>query len=271
RIVLHPAAVDSGLQFRRIYLNGATRACEIPVSPDAVVQANHGTVIANKNGDSIATVEHLLAALAVLGVDNVIVDVYGDEIPILDGSASPFLEKISASGLTEMDASRHIIELSDAIYVCDGDRSISIEPSDGFSLDVSIEFEDCLIGRQSLSVHIEDPSEQMRIARARTFCRLHEVEGLRNAGLGRGGSLENSIVVDGDRVLNDEALRDPDEFVRHKALDLIGDLYLLGAPLKAAITAEKPGHDLNVRAARAILRQINGFEAEEKPAIAASL
>jgi UDP-3-O-[3-hydroxymyristoyl] N-acetylglucosamine deacetylase len=198
-----------------------------------------------------------MAALAIARIDNAVIDVFGPEIPILDGSAAPFLSGLEDAGRRSQNARRDDHVVREGFGIRDGEREISFEPSDHFSLYVEIDFEDCLIGRQTRSISLSDADEIAKLASARTFCRLHEVDVLRRAGLIQGGSLENSIVVDGERLLNGAGLRDPNEFVLHKALDLIGDLYLLGMPIRAAIRAVRPGHDINCRAALALSRYAN--------------
>ncbi len=272
RIVVRPAAPDTGIVFRRCDLqpqDGAGKqALLIDAAPENVVSANHGTTLANAHGATAATVEHLMAAFALCSIDNVLVELHGPEIPILDGSAAPFVSEFRKIGVNAQNKPRREIVIDDALQVTDGDRSLRFDPADEFSLDLSIDFEDCLIGRQSICVHMDEPDIQERLAKSRTFCRRHEVESLRRSGLIRGGSLENSLVVDGARLLNGERLRDPHEFALHKALDLIGDLYLLGAPIRGAITAEKPGHDLNVRAAQALARRVRKPDAAAAPVAA---
>jgi len=256
-IVVKPAPADTGILFIR--RNGEADAFKstIAASPENVIRSDHGTTLGNAFGATVATVEHLLAALAIAQIDNAFIEVDGPEIPILDGSAAPFLEGVENAGRQVQAARRSAFDVIEPIEVVDGDRSVLIEPAEQFSLTVEIEFEDCLIGRQSLSISLGDADEIARIASARTFCRLYEVDALRRAGLIQGGSLENSLVVDGERLLNGAGLRDPHEFVLHKALDLLGDLYLLGMPVNGAVRASKPGHDLNCRAALALYRQIH--------------
>ena len=251
-VTVKPAGVDAGISF----VSTSDPDLIIEARPDFVSATNHGTTLSSGHV-SVATVEHLMAAFALCGVDNARVELDGREIPIMDGSAANFVDAILAAGLKDQPAQRDEIVIDEPITVVDGDRHITIEPADAFSMDVSIAFEDCLIGRQSLSLHLDDPLNLDRLAKSRTFCRLYEVEYLRDVGLIRGGSLENSIVVDGDRLLND-GLRDPQEFVLHKALDLIGDLYLVGRPIRGAVRAEKPGHDLNTRIAHAVWRRYVG-------------
>ncbi|WP_428408010.1 UDP-3-O-acyl-N-acetylglucosamine deacetylase [Hyphococcus sp.] len=247
RVVLHPAGTDEGIRFVRADLPSPDNV--IAAIPENVACANHGTTLTNEAGASVATVEHLMAALALTGVDNVTATVTGPELPILDGSAAPFVSAIAEAGLQKLAGRREPIVIADPERISDRGRSITVEPFAGRIVEVDIDFGDCLIGRQSLTLDLDDSSVIARLASARTFCRLNEVEALRAAGLIRGGALSNGIVVDGDRLLNEEPLRDACEFALHKALDLIGDLYLLGRPLVGRIKAVKPGHDLNTRAA----------------------
>lgn len=272
RIIVRPAAEDDAIVFRRCDLaarnGGDKRSYLISATPENVTRAHHGTTLGNAQGASVATVEHLMAAFALCSIDNALVEVFGPEIPILDGSSALFVSAFRKAGVKRQRAPRREIAIDDPVRVEAGDRYIQIDPADAFSLSISIEFEDCLIGRQSISLQFDESLDEERLAKSRTFCRLHEVESLRQSGLIRGGSLENSIVVDGSRVVNAEQLRDPHEFALHKALDLIGDLYLLGAPICGAIRAEKPGHDLNVRAALAAARCSRTGKAAARPAAA---
>lgn len=250
RIYLCPAAEGEGVVFRRADLPQADAL--IIANPGSVVRARHGTCLSNAAGASVATVEHLLAALALTGVDNVRVDVEGPEIPIMDGSAAAFVSAIAEAGVTQQAAARQPIVIDAPFDIADADRSIRFEPFDGRRIEIDIDFGDCIIGRQVLSLDLDDPEDLVKLSAARTFVRLSEVDALREAGLALGGTLSNAIVVDGDRVLNDEPLRDPAEFALHKALDLVGDLYLAGAPIIGRIHAVKPGHELNTRAAAAL-------------------
>ena len=250
RVVLTPAIAGEGpdgILFRRTDLAAPDNI--IAAIPENVACANHGTTLTNNAGVSVATVEHLMAALALTGVDNLVIEIDGPEVPILDGSAAAFVTGIAKAGLASLKARRRPVVITEAEHIADGERSITVEPYAGRLVEIEIDFCDCLIGRQSLRLDLDDPAVIARLASARTFCRLNEVEALRSAGLIRGGALSNGIVVDGDRVLNEEPLRDPAEFALHKALDLIGDLYLLGGPVIGRIRAVKPGHDLNTRAA----------------------
>ncbi len=260
RITLRPAGVDEGIVFRRTDLQIAENI--VLASPENVVAADHGTTLANASGARIATVEHLMAALALCSVDNVLIDVDGPEIPILDGSSAQFVSEIASAGCAELPAQRRPVAIYAPMRVGEGDRFIEFTPGPR-RLKIEIAFENCLIGAQALSLNLDDDHDLAKLASARTFCRLEEVEDLRKAGLIRGGTLANSIVVDGDRVLNDGPLRDPLEFVLHKALDLIGDLYLLGAPINGSIRAVRPGHAINTRGACALLREAGILAAAE--------
>ena len=273
KLLLKPAPPDHGIVFKRCdALNGHADTPFVTAGSGSVVGVRLGTTIANPRGVSVATIEHLMAALSLCRVDNVLIEIDGPETPILDGSSAPFVAAIRKTGVVAQKAERRIFEVDDEVSVTEGDRSISVTPLDHLRLDVEIDFDDCVIGRQSLSVRIDDACDCERLAVSRTFCRLRDVEKMRNAGLIRGGSLENSIVVDGDRLLNGEALRDPNEFALHKALDLIGDLYLLGGPLVGHIRAVRPGHDLNVRFARELVDYFAPMQADarQSEALAAS-
>ena len=266
RVVLKPAKADAGIIFHRSDLAGSDDISDatIHAHPTAVTCAQLGTRIENAFGVSVSTIEHLMAALAICEIDNVIVEVSSPELPIMDGSAAPFVEEIQAVGIHKLNATRRPINIDEVVEESDGERFIRIEPAAERVLDVTIDFEDAVIGRQSVSLNLDDAAAVMkRVAPARTFCRLSDVEAMRAAGFSQGGSLANAIVVDADRMLNEQGLRDPEEFALHKALDLIGDLYLLGAPLNGRITAFKPGHDLNTKMARRLASAGAGYRAYE--------
>lgn len=212
-----------------------------------------GTTITLPGGAVIGVIEHLMAAIAIAGLDNVEIEVEGDEMPVLDGSAAPFLEAVYDVGIVQQLGAGRPLRIVESIEVCDGPRRIRVEPADRSTLDLSIDFPDAVIGRQSVCLDLDDGAAlRRRLAPARTFCRLADVEEMRAAGLARGGSLDNAIVVDDAALLNRDGLRDPQEFALHKALDLIGDLRLVGWPIAGRIEAERPGHDLNNRLARAL-------------------
>jgi UDP-3-O-[3-hydroxymyristoyl] N-acetylglucosamine deacetylase len=248
---LSPAPADHGVVFRRIDLGvdiearfncvAGTRLCTLlasPERPDALV----------------GTVEHLMAALAGCGVDNVLVELDGPEVPILDGSAESFVFLLECAGIVAQAAPRAAIEVLRRVRVEDGEAFVELRPFQlGFDMAFSIDFAASAIGRQALSLRLTPASFRAELARARTFTEVHEVDALHGAGLARGGSLDNAIVVDGDRVLNPAGLRMPDEFVRHKLLDAVGDLALAGAPLRARFVAHRSGHKLNNELLRTLL------------------
>jgi len=251
RLAVRPAPAGSGVVFVRTDLRGLDG--RVPVSAEAVVATRLGTVIANAAGATVSTIEHLMAALCALGVDNAVVELDGPEVPIVDGSAEPFIRLLDRVGLKTQAAPRRFIEVLAPVEVFDGDKYAALRPADGFEVDFEIRFASAAIGRQRIVTAADEAGFRRELAWARTFGFLHEVEALRAAGLARGGSLENAIVIDGDTVLNPEGLRRPDEFVRHKALDAVGDLYVLGAPIIGRFESRCGGHGLNNQLARALL------------------
>lgn len=267
--LLRPADAGEGVVFRLAPRAGETAATVIRAAAPSVVDTRYCTRLGADNGRSIGTVEHLLAACAIAGLDNVAIDIDGGELPILDGSAAPYVDAILDAGLRALSAARSPLKVLRRIEMVDGDRSIVAEPSETAILDVAIEFPDRAIGAQAVTIDLGDEASLRRLARARTFCRLGDIDAMRAAGLSRGGSLDNAIVVDGARILNESQLREPDEFALHKALDLLGDLRLAGRPILARISATRPGHDLNVRFLRKLLETPVAVEAT--PAVAASL
>jgi len=254
RMVLRPAAPDSGIAFRRTDLPGQ------PLIPARWDHALDGPLCsALGNGEArVATVEHLLSALAGTGVDNALVELDGPELPIMDGSAAPFVFLIECAGLQGQAATRRALRIDRPVRVRDGLREVRLAPAfpstaaEGLSVAFRIDFESPAIARQSCTLALGAASYKRDVARARTFGFLGEVDRLRAVGLARGGSLDNAVVIDGDRVLNAGGLRYPDEFVRHKILDAIGDLYLAGAPILGRYTGVRAGHALNLRLLRAL-------------------
>ncbi len=258
RVRLVPADVQTGIRFRRIDLEGQP---EIAATVANVVETDRGTTI-GENGARVHTVEHLLSALVGARVDNLVVEMDGPEPPAVDGSARVFTEAIATTGTVEQDAPARFIELGESVSVVNRDSSYTASPASGYEVSVSIRFDHPLIGRQFISVEVEPESYTEMIAPARTFGFLSEVEALRERGLGRGGSAENAILLTEDGLHEQSRLRFPDEFARHKALDVIGDLGLLGGRLKAHVVAHRPSHQGNVALAREILAQ------QEKRALA---
>jgi UDP-3-O-[3-hydroxymyristoyl] N-acetylglucosamine deacetylase len=257
-IVLRPAAPDTGIVFHRVDL-----AVPVTLPADALhVGDTRLSSTLTHDGASISTVEHLMSALAGLGVDNLHVDVAGPEIPIMDGSAGPFVFLLQSAGIVEQEAPKHYLRILSPVEVKDGDKWARFEPYNGFKLDFTIDFPHPMFGSENRNVVIDFAlhSYVKEVARARTFGFMQEVEAMRAAGLGLGGSLQNAIVLDEFRVLNSEGLRYDNEFVKHKVLDAIGDLYLLGHPLIGQYTAFKSGHGLNNAVARALLARPDAFE-----------
>jgi UDP-3-O-[3-hydroxymyristoyl] N-acetylglucosamine deacetylase len=247
-LTLHPAPADSGIAFVRSDLSAGEGF--IRATGEAVCDTRLGTVIANASGAQVSTIEHLMAALAAAGVDNAVIEVDGPEAPIMDGSAATFLAAIDDAGLRLQSAPRRHIEILEQIEVAGEGNWARLVPAAQFEVAVEIIFDALAIGHQTLDLVLDEATFRSDLAHARTFGFLSEVDQLRAAGLGRGASLANTVVVDGERVLNPEAQRGPDDFVRHKALDAIGDLYLLGAPILGRYEALKPGHALNNRLVR---------------------
>ena len=268
-LTLRPAPPDTGIVFRRV---------DLPVPVDIRVSATRvtdtrmaSTLSAADTGEGasvkVATVEHLMSALAGLGIDNLIIDVTAAEIPILDGSAGSFVFLIQSVGLLEQAAPKRFIRVKRAVEVRDGDKWARLEPHFGFKLRFSIDFGHPAINAtvQQVEVDFANASYVSAISRARTFGFMQDVESLRSHGLARGGSLGNAIVMDESRVLNSDGLRSDDEFVKHKILDAIGDLYLVGHPLLASYSAHKSGHAMNNQLLRALLADESAFELTTYP------
>jgi len=255
---LSPAAADTGIVFYRTDVAEGD-GC-IPATWDRVIDTRLCTSIGNDSGVSVGTVEHLMAALAGCGIDNAVVEVGGSEVPIMDGSSEPFVRLIECAGVTELNAPRRVIRVLKQINVEVGDSRATLEPSDCPTLDVEIEFDSKVVSSQALSMGLVNGAFCKELARARTFGFLHEVEQLRAAGLAKGGSLENAIVVSQDGVLNDEGLRFDDEFVRHKMLDAIGDLYLAGGHIMGQFSGVRSGHAVNNALLRALFADDDAWE-----------
>ncbi len=251
RVSVRPAAADTGVVFVRIDVTD--RDNRVTASAEAVCKTQLGTVICNDAGVTVATIEHLMAALVMMGIDNAVVELDGPEMPIMDGSSMPFVQILQQAGKRPLSAPRRFIEILDTVEVVDGDKRAALKPSMRFEVAFEISFPSAAIGRQSVDLAMDEHAFRRELADCRTFGFLHEVEALRAMGLARGGSMENVVVIEGDRVLNPEGLRRPDEFVRHKALDAIGDLYVLGAPIIGRFEGELAGHGINNQLVRALL------------------
>ncbi len=246
-LTLAPAPVDAGVTFVRMDLG-----VEIPARHDLVVDTRLSTSLA-VGAARVSTVEHVMAALHGMGIDNCRVEVDGPEIPILDGSAAPFVALINQAGVKAQKAGKRYVVITAPVEVREGDKLARLDPCDGLSVSFTADFGHPLITNQGFQVAVSDRSFEREVARARTFCFRKDIEAMQANGLAKGGSLENAIVVDEYSILNPEGLRWPDEFARHKVLDAIGDLALLGRPLLGALTAVKSGHALNQALVKRVL------------------
>jgi len=257
-LTLRPAPIDAGIVFRRIDLAGAA---DIVASPYAVGDTRLSSCL-EKDGVRVATVEHLMSALAGLGVDNVYVDLTAAEVPIMDGSAGPFVFLLQSAGIEQQNAAKRFIRVLKSTETRHGDKWARLDPYHGFRLDFSIDFRHPAFAASGNRVVVDfaQISYVKEVSRARTFGFMHEVESMRAQGLALGGSLENAIVMDEYRVLNPDGLRYEDEFVKHKVLDAVGDLYLLGHPLIGAFSAFKSGHALNNALLRRLLEDASAWE-----------
>ena len=266
RLTLRPAPAYTGYVFRRTDLN----QFEIPAAPQFVARVSYATTLM-RQGVMIATVEHLLAALSGSHIDNCIIEIDSLEVPILDGSAEPFIEMIEAAGTVRLEAPRQFLRLRKHVEVVQGNRRMSLAPADTFSISCLIEFPHPMIGTQRREVQIVDGQFARHIASARTFGFLDEVETLRNSGLIRGGSLDNAIMLTPEGgLLNREGLRFADEFVRHKILDIMGDLALFGMPILGHVEAERTGHGVHTALVSRVLRDDKAWEITDLPSLAAT-
>jgi len=267
RLAVRPAPTGTGIVFVRTDVSDVDN--RIPVSGEAVIDARLNTMIANAAGTTLSTIEHLMAAFAALGVSNAVVEVDGPELPILDGSALPFVQLLDRAGFRRQPRAVRYVEILEPVRVTDGDKSAALLPCDRYEMRFEIDFPSKLIGNQVVDFVVNEETFRRDIMAARTFGFAHEVEALRQAGLARGGSLENAVVIDGDQILNSGGLRMDREFVKHKALDAIGDLYVLGAPLLGRYEGVKAGHAINNKLVRALLAAPHAWrEVERVPELA---
>lgn len=257
-LMLRPAPVNTGVVFRRVDLDPVV---EIKAHPESVGDTRLSTTLI-RDGVRVSTVEHLLSAVAGLGIDNLYVDLDAPEVPIMDGSAGPFVFLIQSAGVVEQNAAKRFMRIKRRVEVCDGDKSASFEPYDGFKVAFSIDFEHPVFsgGVQSAELDFSTTSFVKEVSRARTFGFMRDIESLRASRLALGGSLQNAVVLDDYRVLNEDGLRYEDEFVRHKILDAIGDLYQLGYSLIGAFRGHKSGHALNNQLIRHLMNEKDAFE-----------
>ncbi|WP_414432277.1 UDP-3-O-acyl-N-acetylglucosamine deacetylase [Alcanivorax sp. IL2] len=257
-MTVRPAPVDTGIVFRRVDLDPVV---EIKASADAVRETTLSSTLV-QDGVKVGTVEHFLSAMAGLGIDNALVELSAPEMPIMDGSAGPFVFLLQSAGIKEQEAAKKFIRIKKEVTVREGDKSATFVPFDGFKVTFSIEFDHPVFEErnQVSSIDFSTTSFVKEVARARTFGFMRDIEFLRSQNLALGGSVDNAIVVDEYRILNEDGLRYEDEFVKHKMLDAIGDLYLLGHSLIGEFIGHKSGHALNNALLREILRQEDSYE-----------
>lgn len=257
-LTLRPAAMDTGIVFRRTDLS---EPVEIRACPENVSDTRLSTTL-ESDGVRVSTVEHLMSAFAGMGIDNAYVELTAPEVPIMDGSAGPFVFLIQSAGIVEQSAPKRFIRIKKRIKITDGDKWAAFEPFEGFKVSFAIDFNHPTFRNtnQKATVDFSTMSFVKEVSRARTFGFMADLENLRQAGLARGGGVDNAIVLDDYRVLNEDGLRYEDEFVKHKMLDAIGDLYLLGHPLIGAFNAYKSGHSLNNRLLRRLVERQDAWE-----------
>jgi len=260
-LTVKAAPENTGIIFIRTDI--LDRQNDIPARWDNVTETKLCTVLSNRAGVSVSTVEHVLSAFAALGLDNAVVEIDGPEVPIMDGSADAFVAALDAAGLKRQKAARRAIRIRKPVTCLDGDKEVTLSPANGQVFSFEVEFQNALIGRQEYTHTMTPAAYRQDIARARTFGFLHEVEMLRKIGLARGGSLDNAIVIDGGKVLNPGGLRFRDEFVRHKILDAVGDLYLAGLPIIGHYHGVKAGHAMNSRLVHALMADKTAFDIVE--------
>ncbi|HET7313149.1 UDP-3-O-acyl-N-acetylglucosamine deacetylase [Salinisphaera sp.] len=258
-MTLRPAAADQGIVFRRTDLEPVV---DVRAGAFTVGDTMLATTLVNEKGVRIKTVEHLLSAMAGLGIDNAIVELSADELPIMDGSAGPFVFLIQSAGIQELNAPKRFIRVKRSVEVTDGDKWARFDPFDGFKVSFAIDFDHPAFAEetQTATVDFSTTSFVREVSRARTFGFMRDIEYLRSNDLARGGSMDNAVVLDDYRVLNADGLRYDNEFVRHKILDAIGDLYLLGSGLIGSYSGYKSGHALNNKLVRALLKQDKAWE-----------
>lgn len=258
-MTLRPAAVNTGIVFRRIDL---PQTVEIKAQAQLVGQTQLCTVLVDKNNVKIKTTEHLLAALAGLGVDNAYIDLSSEEVPIMDGSAGPFVFLIQSAGIEEQNAAKRFIRIKKTIQVTDGDKWARFEPYNGFKIGFTIDFKHPAFKKSAANAEIDFSTTSFvkEVSRARTFGFMKDIEYMRDRNLALGGSLDNAIVLDDYRVVNEDGLRYEDEFVKHKILDAIGDLYLMGHSIIGAYFAYKSGHGLNNQLLLALIADPSAWE-----------
>ncbi|NNC76468.1 MAG: UDP-3-O-acyl-N-acetylglucosamine deacetylase [Woeseiaceae bacterium] len=257
-MTLRPAAENAGINFRRVDLD---EPVDIPADPTLVGETMLGTTLV-KDGVKVATVEHLMSAIAGLGIDNITIDLSAPEVPIMDGSAGPFIFLLQSAGIEEQNAAKKFIRIKKTVRVEDGDKWAELRPFNGFKVNFEVYFNHPVFNKlsQKATIDFSSTSFLKEVSRARTFCFLRDVEALRERNLTLGGSMDNAIVLDDYRILNEDGLRYSNEFVIHKILDAIGDIYLLGHTVLGEFRAYKSGHDLNNKLLRALLENKAAWE-----------
>jgi UDP-3-O-[3-hydroxymyristoyl] N-acetylglucosamine deacetylase len=257
RMVVHPAPVDHGVWFRR--MDVADLDQRVAARWDMVTPSRLCTVIENDDGVSVSTIEHVMAALAGFAIHNALIEVDGPEVPILDGSAVPFIEGFLAAGIEEQDLPVRAVRILKSVEVRDGDAVARLEPAEMLEIDFRIDFEDEAIGVQSRRLNMANGAFVRELSDSRTFCRRSDVDAMRELGLALGGTMENAVVFDGDQVLSPGGLRHADEPVRHKMLDAVGDLALAGGPILGRYVGERAGHALTNRLLRALFADASSY------------
>jgi UDP-3-O-[3-hydroxymyristoyl] N-acetylglucosamine deacetylase len=265
-MTLSPAPTGTGIVFRRTDMPAAI--ADIRALWSNVVDTRLCTALGNEDGVRVSTIEHLMAALYGSEIDNVVIEIDGPEVPIMDGSAQPFVFLIECAGVVEQDEPRRAIEILRPVSIAEGKRSVTLLPSSGFSVEFEFDFENGALSSQEFVMAVDPATFRTEVSRARTFGFAEEVARLRAAGLARGGSLENAVVIGNGRVLNKDGLRFQDEFVRHKVLDCVGDLYLAGGPMIGSVRCIRSGHRHNNIVLRALFEQEDAWRYVELPAAA---
>ncbi|MGE0754506.1 MAG: UDP-3-O-acyl-N-acetylglucosamine deacetylase [Alphaproteobacteria bacterium] len=269
QLTLRPAVTDSGIIFKRLDVEAAHSI--VPARYDLVVDTRLGTTIRNSFGVSVSTIEHIMAALWGAGIDNALIELDGPEVPIMDGSSEPFVFLIECAGVVQQARPRRMIKILKPVEVTEGKSTARIEPNvegeEGCVLSIAIDFDNAVIRHQRARYDFRDTTFKQALSRARTFGFDHEVEALQKQGLALGGSLDNAIVVSKDGVLNEGGLRYDDEFVRHKALDCLGDLFLAGLRIDGSFTFNRPGHGINNLLLRALLADSTAYTVTDPDAL----
>lgn len=261
RLVIRPASANYGIWFHRVDV--LTGDAMVPARWDAVEQSRLCTRISNADGVVVSTIEHVMAALAGCGIHNALIEIDGPEVPILDGSSQPFVTGILAKGLRQLGAPVHAYRILEPVEVREGDAIARLEPSETLEIDFLIDFDDAAIGRQTKHLNMANGAFVRELSDSRTFCRQSDVETMRANGLALGGTYDNAVVVEGDRVLSPSGLRHSDEAVRHKMLDALGDLALAGAPILGRYTGNRAGHALTNKLLRALFANPAAFRMTE--------